>query len=172
MEIPSLIFCRRTTGWHTGLRHTRFGRNLRKAAQGILSALRTGRGNITNWKYQLDKACSDRNPRYYLITYTPPKTAQKPVYNAGSKYKLTAAVNVWTKPTTTSQIKKVKDLTADGRKNATSKKLNANAVLKAGTVVDADAVSTDTAGNIWLKIPSGYIAVYYKDKKRANWYNK
>ena len=24
MEIPSLIFCRRTTGWHTGLRHTRF----------------------------------------------------------------------------------------------------------------------------------------------------
>ncbi|HGA1221046.1 hypothetical protein [Streptococcus suis] len=34
MEIPSLIFCRRTTGWHTGLRHTRFGRNPRKAAQG------------------------------------------------------------------------------------------------------------------------------------------
>ena len=121
---------------------------------------------------QLDRACSDRNPRYYLITYTPPKTAQKPVYNAGSKYKLTAAVNVWTQPTTTSQIKKVKDLTADGRKHATSKNLNANAVLKAGTIVDADAVSTDTAGNIWLKIPSGFIPVYYKGKKRANWYNK
>lgn len=50
MEIPSLIFCRRTTGWHTGLRHTRFGRNPRKAAQGILSALRTGRANPTSWK--------------------------------------------------------------------------------------------------------------------------
>ena len=100
------------------------------------------------------------------------ETISKPVYNAGSKYKLTAAVNVWTKPTTTSTIKKVKDLTADGRKHATSKKLNANAVLKAGTVVDADAVSTDTAGNIWLKIPSGFIPVYYKGKKRANWYNK
>ena len=121
---------------------------------------------------QLDRACSDRNPRYYLITYTPSKTAQKPVYNAGSKYKLTAAVNVWTQPTTTSTIKKVKDLTADGRKHATSKNLNANAVLKAGTIVDADAVSTDTAGNIWLKIPSGFIPVYYKGKKRANWYNK
>lgn len=121
---------------------------------------------------QLDKACSDRNPRYYLITYTPPKTAQKPVYNAGSKYKLTAAVNVWTQPTTSSQIKKVKDLTANGRANATSKNLNANAVLKAGTIVYAQAVSTDTAGNIWLKIPSGFIPVYYKGKKRANWYNK
>ena len=28
--------------WHTGQRHIRFGRNPRKAAQGILSALRTG----------------------------------------------------------------------------------------------------------------------------------
>lgn len=121
----------------------------------------------------LDENSKD-NPRYYLITYTPtpPKTEAKPVYNAGSKYKLTAAVNVLTKPTTTSQIKKVKDLTADGRKHATSKNLNANAVLKAGTIVDADAVSTDTAGNIWLKIPSGFIPVYYKGKKRANWYNK
>ena len=34
-----------------GLRRTRFGRNPRKAAQGILSALRTGRRNTTNWKY-------------------------------------------------------------------------------------------------------------------------
>ena len=34
----------------TGLRHTRFGRNPRKAAQGILSALRTGRANPTSWK--------------------------------------------------------------------------------------------------------------------------
>jgi len=46
MAIPK----RRTTGWHTGLRHTRFGRNPRKAAQGILSALRTGRANPTSWK--------------------------------------------------------------------------------------------------------------------------
>ncbi len=99
-------------------------------------------------------------------------TASAPVYNKGSRYILTAAVNVWTQPTTTSQIKRVKDLTADGRKNATSKNPNANAVLKAGTIVDAQAVSADNAGNIWLKIPSGYIAVYYKDKKRANWYNK
>ena len=35
---------------NTGLRHTRFGRNPRKAAQGILSALRTGRANPTSWK--------------------------------------------------------------------------------------------------------------------------
>ena len=97
-------------------------------------------------------------------------TASAPAYNPGSRYKLTAAINVWTKPTTTSQIKKVKDLSANGRANATSKNGNANAVLKAGTVVDAQAVSTDTSGNIWLKIPSGFIPVYYKGNKRAVWY--
>lgn len=121
---------------------------------------------------QLDRACNDRNPKYYLITYTPPKTASKPVYNAGSKYKLTAYVNVWTKPTTTSQIKKVKDLTADGKRNASSTNPNDNAVLKPNTVVTALAVLTDSSGTIWLEIPSGYIPVYYKDTKRAVWYNK
>lgn len=93
-------------------------------------------------------------------------------YDAGSKYKLTAYINVWTKPTTSSRIKKVKDLTADGRAHASSKDLNANATLKPETVVTALSVSTDTSGNIWLEIPSGYIPVYYKGNKRAIWYNK
>ena len=48
--ISPLIFGRRKTGWHIKLRRTRFGRNPRKAAQGILSALRTGRANPTSWK--------------------------------------------------------------------------------------------------------------------------
>ena len=93
-------------------------------------------------------------------------------YDAGSQYKLTAYVNVWTKPTTSSKIKKVKDLTADGKAHASSKDLNANATLVTGTVVTALSVSTDTSGNIWLEIPSGYIPVYYKGTKRAVWYNK
>lgn len=132
-------------------------------------AAKTDTGAIVS-PSQLDKACSDRSPRYYLITYTAPKTASKPNYNAGSKYKTTAQINVWTEPTTSSQIKKVKDLTTDGRKHATSKNSNANAVLKAGTVVDALTVSTDSQCNIWLEIPSGYIPVYYKGNKRADWY--
>lgn len=98
--------------------------------------------------------------------------AEKPSYNSGSKYILTAYVNVWNKPSTSSGIKKVKDLTADGKKNASSSKPSDNAVLKPDTVVTALGVSEDSAGNIWLEIPSGYIPVYYKGIKRANWYNK
>ena len=41
---PPPNFFGRKAKWHTGKRHTRFGRNPRKAAKGILSALRTGRG--------------------------------------------------------------------------------------------------------------------------------
>lgn len=117
---------------------------------------------------EMGKATADRSPAYYLITYTKPV---KPIYNKGSNYKLTAYINVWTKPTTASSIKKVKDLTADGKKHASSTDPNANATLVTGTVVSALGVSTDTAGNIWLEIPSGFIPVYYKGKKRANWYN-
>lgn len=93
-------------------------------------------------------------------------------YNKGDKYILTNYINVWTEPTTSSQIKKVKDLTADGKKHASSKRATDNAVLRTGTVVSCQGVTTDTSGNVWLKIPSGYIPVYYKGLKRANWYNK
>ena len=68
------------------------------------------------------------------------------------------------------KIKKVKDVTADGRKHCSSTNLNADATLVTGTIVTCQGVSTDASGNIWLKIPSGYIPVYYKNKKRANWY--
>lgn len=111
-------------------------------------------------------------PVYYKDTKRANYYGEIPKYNAGSKYILTAPVNVWTKPTTTSQIKKVGDLTPDGKRNATSKNDGDNATFKKGTVVSCLGVSTDNPGNIWLKVPSGYIPVYYKDTQRANWYNK
>lgn len=79
---------------------------------------------------------------------------------------------MWNLPSTyTGSIKKVKDLTADGKKHASSTNANANATLVTGTIVTCQGVTTDQNGNIWLKIPSGYIPVYYNGVKRANWYN-
>lgn len=77
MEIPSLIFCRRTTGWHTGLRHTRFGRNPRKAAQGKTVRVRADLHHIIkietaknggNVKEVMDKALEE-----YIRKYLPDK---------------------------------------------------------------------------------------------------
>lgn len=90
-------------------------------------------------------------------------------YDKGSNYKLTAYINVWNKPTTKSTRKRVYQLTADGRKHATSSHKLDYAILKPDTVVTALDVKKDTEGNIWLKIPSGYIPVYYNGVKRAVW---
>lgn len=120
---------------------------------------------------EMGKAMQDRNPAYYLVTYSPTK---KPVYNAGSKYKLTSAVNVWTKPSTTEgRILKVRECTIDGQKSCTSTNKDANATFATGTVFSCQAVIEDSkTGYIWARCPSGWLPVYYKGKKRANWYNK
>lgn len=135
--------------------------------------------------YHLNKATSDRSPAYYLITYKPtsgttqPQTANttkpttstpsKPVYNVGSNYKLTSDMNVRVGAGTNQRIKKVSELTTDGRKHATSTSLSSNAVLKAGTIVTATKVQ-NVGNDIWIQIPSGWIAVYHNGKKYANWY--
>lgn len=125
--------------------------------------------------YWMSKATSDRKgggyTAYFLCSYKKPNTPSKPRYDVGSNYKLTAYVNVWTLPNTTKgSIKRVKDVTVDGRKHCSSQDPNDTATLVTGTVVTCQGVSTDERGNIWLKIPSGYIPVYYNGVKRANWY--
>lgn len=55
--------------------------------------------------------------------------------------------------------KKVKELTADGRKSATSKDLNAKAYYKVGTEFTALQVKKNTAGNYWAKTPSGWVCL-------------
>lgn len=61
--------------------------------------------------------------------------------------------------------KKVKDLTADGKKNATSTSPNAYACYKKGTIFTATKILKDSKGNIWAKTPSGYICI--KEGKTA-----
>lgn len=57
--------------------------------------------------------------------------------------------------------KKKSELTPDGQNHATS---NANAVLQTGTRVTCKEVKT-IGNDIWIKIPSGWIAGYYQNKE-------
>lgn len=77
-------------------------------------------------------------------------------YNVGSTYTLQANMNVRTGAGTNYSIKKVSQLTADGKKHATSTSSTANAVLKKGTEVTVLAIKT-VGNDTWLQIPSGWI---------------
>lgn len=83
-----------------------------------------------------------------------------PTFKVGNTYTLTTNINVRTGAGTNYTLKKVSQLTADGKKNCTSTKSSDYAVLKKGTKVTAQKVIKEN-NNIWLQIPSGYIAAYY-----------
>ena len=55
-------------------------------------------------------------------------------------------------------IKLVKDLTVDGRRNATSTNLNSLAVYKKGTIYTALEVIKNSYG-VWARTPSGYVCM-------------
>lgn len=57
--------------------------------------------------------------------------------------------------------KKVRELTANGKQNATSKSSTANAYLKKGTRVTVTSTLNDKDGNLWAAIPSGYILIWH-----------
>lgn len=57
--------------------------------------------------------------------------------------------------------KKVRELTVNGRQNATSRSSTANAYLKKGTRVTVTATLKDKDGNLWAQIPSGYILIWH-----------
>lgn len=64
---------------------------------------------------------------------------------------------------TDSNIKLVKNITINAKENAKFTDENRNAVLKAGTRVTVQDVK-NIGDDIWLKIPSGWIAGYYQGK--------
>lgn len=61
--------------------------------------------------------------------------------------------------------KKVKDLTTDGKKNATSQNKEAYACYKKGTVFTAKRIINHTDGSVWAEGYSGYICI--KDKTKT-----
>lgn len=130
---------------------------------------KTANGCVVSVK-EMAKATADRNPAYFLLRYNKPVAGGPSVrFDAGSVYTLTTNVNVRTGAGTGNPIKRVKDLTSDGKSHCTSSNPNDNAVLKNGTRVTALEVIY-VGSDIWLKIPSGYICVYYRGDKYARYY--
>lgn len=88
------------------------------------------------------------------------KPAKKPTttYTVGD-YKCLDDMNIRTGPGTGYRRKKVKEITADGKKHAVNKNANAYAVYKKGTVFTALKIEKDKKGHIWGKSPSGYICI-------------
>lgn len=82
-------------------------------------------------------------------------------YIIGKNYTLQVDLNVRYGAGTSNAIKKYNELTVDGKKHAY---VQTNAVLKKGTIVTClDVIKNEN--DIWLKIPSGYVAGYYQGKE-------
>ena len=79
------------------------------------------------------------------------------VYNLGN-YRTLYNMNVRENPSINSRIKKVKELTEDGKRNSTSTNLDDNAVYKKGTIFTAKEIIKDN-NYVWAKSPSGYICL-------------
>lgn len=79
-------------------------------------------------------------------------------YPANVNYKTTANMYVRRGSSIIYSKKLVKDLTEDGKKNATSKNPFAYAVYKKGTIYTAMEVIKNKSG-IWAKTPSGYVCM-------------
>lgn len=74
-------------------------------------------------------------------------------------YETLSELNVRKGPGTNYDIKKVSELTADGKKNATSTDLNHIAEYKKGTRFTAQEIIENTNKSIWARTPSGYVCL-------------
>lgn len=86
-----------------------------------------------------------------------PKPTPTPSYKTGD-YVTLDIMRVRTGAGTNYRQKKVKELTVDGRRNATSTNGNALACYKKGTVFTALSI-TKKGNDYWAKTPSGYICI-------------
>lgn len=80
-------------------------------------------------------------------------------YSALGAYKTTRSMNIRSGAGTNYRIKKVSELTKDGKKKATLQNPNAYAALKKGATFTAKKIYKNADGSIWAKIPSGYICL-------------
>ena len=78
-------------------------------------------------------------------------------YEVGKTYTTQVVLKVRKAPSDNAELVGYKNLTASGKKHDSDK----NGSLDAGTKVTCKEVVSDTSGNTWIKIPSGYIASIY-----------
>ncbi|MBR1763481.1 MAG: CHAP domain-containing protein [Eubacterium sp.] len=102
------------------------------------------------------------NPLGFLRPKDRSNIITAPKVKAGT-YKLTNVRGIYNGWGAATLRKKVKDITEDARKHTTSSKQNAEAFLKAGTEVTIYETKLLSSGNLWAKIPSGYICIWESD---------
>lgn len=94
------------------------------------------------------------------------KSATLPSYTVGKTYTITGVRGVYADKYAKTR-KKVKQLTANGKQNATSKNANNNAYFKKGTRVTVLEVFKNTsAKKVMIRCPSGWITAY---NANTNW---
>ena len=81
-------------------------------------------------------------------------------YVIDKNYELQANMYVRTGAGTNFHVKAWQELTEDGKRHAVVQEYGANAVLKKGTIVTCKEIAKE-GNNVWLKIPSGYVAGYH-----------
>lgn len=87
--------------------------------------------------------------------------SKMPTYKVGNVYTLQVDLKVRAGSGTNARQKLYNELTYDGKKHAYNQKY---AVLRKGSRVTCQAILKN-GRDIWLKIPSGYVAGYYQGKE-------
>lgn len=152
--------------------NTKSGVNVRSGAgtkYGILTAIPNGT-TVTisktsgNWGYtsyggKKGWICLDYTKKVTSGSSSSSSGSSKPSYKTGSTYTLQVdALTVRTGAGTNYKAKGYSQLTANAKQNAYS-----NGCLKKGTRVTCQATKKN-GSDIWMKIPSGWVAAYYDGK--------
>lgn len=154
--------------WTRGSRdHIGFARATGEASELHTIEGNTSGGKVANRTRAKKYIYAVYRPPYRETTATPTKPAQNqkqsptvPTYKAGKTYTVKVdCLSVRTGAGTNYTKKKKNQLTKDGQKHA-----NANGELMKGTRVTVSA-SKVVDGNVWIRIPSGWICAYYNGKK-------
>lgn len=101
------------------------------------------------------------NGSYTTTTQSTTKTTYSGTakFVAGKTYTTQANLNIRTAAGITSPKKNIASLSVDGRKHAYTGS-DGKAVLRSGTAVTCQSVQ-NIGSDVWIKIPSGWIAAYY-----------
>ena len=135
-------------GYYTGNIDGSFGPLMQKAVEKVQKAM----GLKVDGSYGPEtKKAVENVYKNRVVTSNP--------YKVGSTYVLKYDVKVRDGAGTSSRWKKYSQLTSDGKKHAYS--TNSYAVLKAGTQVSVLEVKSLSNSEIWIRIPSGWIAAVY-----------
>ena len=92
-------------------------------------------------------------------------------FGLGEEFTITNTMNIRSGPGTNNSIRKVSQITANGRECVVDKTTTANAMFKPGTVVTAlelKAIHTTAKVEVWLRCPSGWICARDGDDVYVN----